>query len=135
MKKLLTFVVFVLAISFGSAQEFRFKTSSVSVLQKKRANEWGKWSTPKPTEIIATLNFDKEKIIIYSAEVQYYSIIEHLGTERTEVDVITSYLCKNIEGIVVKISFFIRKDQKNKTQLYVYHENFAFCYDITEVTE
>lgn len=130
-----TLFLFLFAFSIVQAQEFRFKSTALSIMQRKNAKEWGKWSTPKPTEVIISLDFDKDKIVIYSTEIQHYRIIEALGTEHTDKDVITSYICKNIEGIVVKLSFFIRKDLDNKTQLYLYHKNFAFCYDIVEITE
>lgn len=133
------FKYFVLLLLFSgvfvSAQSFRFKTSTISILEKDRYGKWKKWSTPKPTEVIVTLDYDKNKIVIYSTEIQYYKIVEYLGKEISETDEINSYLCKNPKGIAVKISFFVRKDKNNKTQLYVYNKDFSFCYDIEEITE
>ncbi len=135
--KFFKYLVLLLLFSgtFVSAQSFRFKTTSLSILEKDHYGKWKKWSKPKPTEVIVTLDYDKNKIVIYSSDIQYYKIIEYLGKEISETDEVNSYLCKNTEGIAVKISIFVRKDQHNKTQLYVYHKDFSFCYDIEEITD
>ncbi|KIX22534.1 hypothetical protein SY27_01460 [Flavobacterium sp. 316] len=135
--KLLKYIVFVVlfSVNFLNAQQFNFKTTSLSVLQKNRNGDWGKWTTPKPTNIIVKLDYEKNKIVIYSSEIQHYRIVEYLPKETSKTDEINSYLCKNIESIPVKISFIVRKDLKNKTQLYVYNEDFIFCYDIVEMIE
>lgn len=118
------------------AQQFKFKTTSLTVLERGgRFNEWGKWSEPLETQLFISLDFDKEKIVVYSREIQHYRILEILPKEITEVDEINSYLCKNQFGEAAKISFIVRKDQKNKTQLYIYFTDIVFCYDIEEVTE
>ncbi len=82
--------------------------------------------------MFVTLDYDKNKIVIYSREIQHYTIVEYLEKEVTKADEINSYLCKNQEGTAVKISFFTRVDLGNKPQLYVYFKDFIFCYDIVE---
>ncbi len=124
-----------LTVGIANAQQFQFQTTTLSVLQKNRKGEWGKWSTPEQAKAIVKLDYDKNKIIIYSNIIQYYSIVEYLPKEVTKVDEINSYLCKNIDGYPLKISFIVRKDLKNKTQLYVYNEDYIFCYDIFEIVK
>ncbi|WP_130733632.1 hypothetical protein [Flavobacterium sp. J27] len=132
--KIIAFItLFSLSYSFG--QQFNFQTTSLSVLQKDKKGNWGKWSTPEKVKVIVKLDYDKNKIIIYSNVIQYYSVVEYLQKEITKVDEINSYLCKNIDGYPFKISFIVRKDLKNKTQLYVYGEDYIFCYDIVEIVK
>lgn len=134
--KAFIFFLFIAISSNGIAQQFKFKTTSLSVLERGgRYNEWGKWSKPEPTQLFVTLDFDKNKIIVYSREIQHYKILEALPKEVTNVDEINSFLCKNQFGEQAKASFIVRKDQKNKTQLYIYFTDIVFCYDIVEVTE
>ena len=118
---------------------FNFDTSCVLLIvvislkiKKDNKNNWGKWSTPEKTEMYVTLDYDKDKIVIYSREIQHYTIVEYLDKEVTKTDEINSYLCKNQLGTPVKISFMTRIDQGNKPQLYVYFKDFVFCYDIVE---
>jgi hypothetical protein len=127
--------ILILFFLFGAttyAQQFRFKTTSVSVLQQDAKGKSAKWSKPTPTEIIISLDYDKDKIVIYSSEIQHYKILEYLPKEVTKVDEINSFICRNHEGIAVKIAIILRLDVK-KAQLYVYHKDFTFAYDILEM--
>jgi len=127
--------ILILFFLFGAttyAQQFRFKTTSVSVLQQGGKGKSAKWSKPTPTEIIISLDYDKDKIVIYSSEIQHYKILEYLPKEVSKVDEINSFICRNHEGIAVKIAIILRLDVK-KAQLYVYHKDFTFAYDILEM--
>ncbi|MCO6163573.1 hypothetical protein [Flavobacterium sp. NRK F7] len=132
--KFLAWIAFF-ALGVANAQQFNFQTTSLSVLQKDKKGNWGKWSTPEKVNIIVKLDYDKNKIIIYSNVIQYYSIVEYLQKEVSKVDEINSYLCKDVDGYPFKISFIVRKDLKNKPQLYVYSEEYIFCYDIFEIVK
>lgn len=127
--------LFLMASASAIAQQFKFKTTSLTVLERGgRFNEWGKWSTPQETQLFVALDFDKEKIVVYSREIQHYRIVEVLPKQTTENDEINSYLCKNQFGEKAKVSFIVRKNEKNKTQMYIYFTDIVFCYDIEEVT-
>ena len=129
--KYLLFLLFLTSFS-SYAQQFRFKTTSLTVLEKDKKNVWGKWSKPQKTAMMVTLDYEKNKIVIYSREIQHYKIVEYLDKEVTKVDEINAYLCKNQYGESVKIAFMTRIDQGNKPQLYVYFKDFVFCFDIVE---
>jgi len=133
MKSIKYLLFFLFIVSFTSyAQQFRFKTTALTVLEKDAKDNWGKWSKPEATTLFVTLDYDKNKIVIYSREIQHYTIVEYLKKEVTKTDEINSYLCKNQFGNAVKISFFTRVDLGNKPQLYVYFKDVIFCYDIVE---
>ena len=129
--KYLLFLLFLTSFS-SYAQQFRFKTTSLTVLEKDKKNVWGKWSKPQKTAMMVTLDYEKNKIGIYSGEVLHYKIFKNVDTAVTKVDEINAYLCKNQYGESVKIAFMTRIDQGNKPQLYVYFKDFVFCYDIVE---
>ncbi len=135
--RILRYFVFLFLIASASAfaQQFKFKTTSLTVLERGgKFNDWGKWSEPLETQLFVTLDFDKNRIVVYSREIQHYKIIESLPKEVTEVDEINSFLCKNQFGEQAKLSFIVRKNEKNKTQLYIYFTDIIFCYDIIEET-
>lgn len=128
--------LFLLASASVFAQQFKFKTTSLTVLERGgKYNEWGKWSTPMETQLFVSLDFDKSKLVVYSREIQHYRILETLPKQITETDEINSYICKNQFGEAAKASFIVRKDENFKTQLYLYFTDVVFCYDIEEVTE
>ena len=87
------------------------------------------------TQLFVSLDFDKNKLVVYSREIQHYRILEALPKQTTETDEINSYICKNQFGEAAKASFIVRKDENFKTQLYLYFTDVVFCYDIEEVTE
>lgn len=133
--KFIKFSIFLIMFSFVTmnAQEFRFKTTQLSVLEKNNKNKWGSWSKPEKTEMVVTLDYSTNKIVIYSREIQHYRVVEYLQKESSKDDEINSYLCKNQENTPAKISFFVRRNLKNKTQMYVYYKDIIFCYDIIEI--
>ena len=100
--KIVLFLITIISTS-SFAQQFRFKTTAITVLEKDNKNNWGKWSTPEKTEMFVTLDYDKDKIVIYSREIQHYTIVEYFDKEVTKTDEINSYLCKNQLGTPVKI--------------------------------
>ena len=65
--KLFKFLVWIafFTLSVVNAQQFNFQTTSLSVLQKDKKGNWGKWSTPEKVNVIVKLDYDKNKIIIY----------------------------------------------------------------------
>ena len=83
--KYLLFFLFITSFS-SFAQQFRFKTTQMTVLEKDNKNNWGKWSTPEKTEMYVTLDYDKDKIVIYSREIQHYTIVEYLDKEKNKID-------------------------------------------------
>lgn len=123
------------SFSVMNAQEFRFKTTQLTVLEKNARNKWGTWSKPEKTEMVVSLDYKKNKIIIYSREIQHYKIVEYLPKESTKDDEINAYLCTNQESTPTKIAFFVRKNLKNKTQMYVYFKDVIYCYDIIEIVK
>lgn len=137
MKKLHYLVLLFCFVSFGiQAQSFKFKTTSLTVLERGgRHNEWQKWSEPEPTQLFVALDFDKDRVVVYSREIQHYKILEILPKQVTETDEINSYLCKNQFGEACKISFMVRTNENNRTQVYIYFTDIVFCYDIEEVTD
>ncbi|MEZ4853693.1 hypothetical protein [Flavobacterium sp.] len=137
MKRIKLFIALFFLISIGiQAQSFKFKTTSLTVLEREgKYNKWGKWSEPLNTQLYVNLDFDKNKIVVYSREIQHYRILEILPKQVTKTDEINSYICKNQFGEACRVSFMVRKNEKNKTQVYIYFKDIVFCYDIEEVTE
>lgn len=138
MKKILLYGILLFSfVSVGlQAQSFKFKTTSLTVLERGgKYNEWDKWSVPLETQLYITLDLTKDKIIVYSREIQHYRILEILPKQVTKTDEVNSYLCKNQFGEACKISFMVRTNENYKTQLYIYFTDIVFCYDIEEVIE
>ena len=132
MTKLKTFIIlFMLAVGLqASAQVYRFKTTGFSVLEKNEKGKWGEWSKLTPTELIITLDTNKNRIIVYSQEIQLYKIATYRPEEENENDLIYTFDCADEEGLPFTISIITRKTQGGRKQLYINQKNVILMYNI-----
>jgi hypothetical protein len=70
------------------SQNYKFKTSGVSVLEKNERGKWGKWSDLQLVNIFSRY---KKSRIIYSEVIQLFEIIQYQATEENDTDVV--YFC------------------------------------------
>ena len=132
MTKLKTFIM-VLALVAGiqaSAQVYRFKTTGFSVLEKTEKGKWGEWSKLQPTELIITLDTNKNRIIVYSQEIQLYKIATYRPEEENDNDLIYTFDCADEEGNPFTISIITRKTQGNRKQMYINQKDVILMYNI-----
>jgi len=132
MTKLKTLII-VLMLAAGlqaSAQVYRFKTTGFSVLEKNEKGKWGNWSDLQKTELIITLDTNKNRIIVYSQEIQLYRILTYQPEEENENDLIYGFSCVDEEGNPFTISIITRKKQGNRKQMYINQKDVILMYNI-----
>ncbi|MDD2673860.1 hypothetical protein [Flavobacterium petrolei] len=125
---ILFFLVLGLQNSFG--QNYKFKTSGFSVLEKNEKGKWGKWSDLNLVNLLVTLDTNKSRIVIYSQIIQLFEIIEYQETEENDADIVYSFSCKDNEGVNCTLSIITRKKQDNRKQLYINYDNRIVVYNI-----
>lgn len=122
--KLVTLLFFLgLGIQYSYAQKYRFKTSGVSVLEKKANGKWGEWSDLDLVNILVSLDTDKNRIVVYSQVVQLFEIIVYQQQEENDNDIVHSFTCKDNNGDDCTLSIITRKKQGNRKQLYINYNN------------
>jgi hypothetical protein len=124
----LLFLVMGLQHSFG--QNYKFKTSGFSVLEKTEKGKWGKWSDLDLVNILVTLDTDKNRIVVYSQIIQLFEIIDYQPIEENDTDIVYSFTCKDNEGLDCTVSIITRKKQDNRKQLYINYEDRIIVYNI-----
>ncbi len=124
----LFFLVLGLQHSYG--QNYKFKTSSFSVLEKNEKGKWGNWSDLNLVNILVTLDTNKNRIVVYSKIIQLFEIIDYQATEENDTDIVYSFSCKDNEGVNCTLSIIIRKKQDNRKQLYINYDNRIVVYNI-----
>ena len=112
-----------LGIQYSYAQKYRFKTSGVSVLEKKANGKWGEWSDLDLVNILVSLDTDKNRIVVYSQVVQLFEIIVYQQQEENDNDIVHSFTCKDNNGDDCTLSIITRKKQGNRQQLYINYTN------------
>ena len=130
-------IVFFLVgvVSEVEAQSYKFLTTGFSVLEKNEKGAWGKWSDVQPASIVITLDTKKDRIVVYSQELQLYKIVEYQNEQETEDDLIYPFVCAGEEGDRVTISIITRKKQNNRKQLYITHRDVILVYNIINYPE
>jgi len=112
------------------SQNYKFKTSGVSVLEKNERGKWGKWSDLQLVNVVVSLDTNKSRIVIYSEVIQLFEIVEYQPTEENDTDVVYSFSCKDNNGDDCTLSIITRKHQDNRKQLYINYGNRIIVYNI-----
>jgi hypothetical protein len=115
------------------SQNYKFKTSGFSVLEKNEKGQWGKWSDLNLVNILVNLDTTKNRIVVYSEVIQLFNIIEYQNQEENEADIVYTFTCKDNLGIDCTLSIITRKKQANRKQLYINYENRIIVYNIFSV--
>jgi hypothetical protein len=129
-KILFLFLLLNLGIQNTFAQVYKFEATGFSVLEKDTKGAWGKWSDLQPVNIVITLDTDKNRIIVYSKEIQLYEIQNYEEKQESESDEIYPFVCKDVDGEEFTISIITRKSQDNRKQLYINQKNVIIVYNI-----
>ncbi|MFV5689267.1 hypothetical protein ACM55M_11655 [Flavobacterium sp. ZT3R25] len=130
-KKIFIMLLFmVLGLQYSYSQNYKFKTSGLSVLEKKENGKWGKWSDLDLVNILVTLDTNKDRIVIYSQVIQLFEIIDYQATEENETDIVYSFTCKDNNGDDCTLSIITRKKQDNRKQLYINYDDRIVVYNI-----
>lgn len=128
---ILLFLIVGLQHSYG--QNYKFKTSGFSVLEKNEKGKWGKWSDLNLTNILVTLDTKKSRIVVYSQIIQLFEIVVYQPVEENDSDIVYSFTCKDNEGVDCTISIITRKKQDNRKQLYINYGNRIIMYNILKM--
>lgn len=127
----LLIVCLFLSFSHGAlAQVYRFKTSSVSVMEKDSKGNWGNWSDFKKAEMIISLDGKKDRIIVNSRELQLYKIVSYGETVENEFDKTVPFECVDNDGGACTVLIVTRKNQDNRMQFYINYNDVKMVYNI-----
>lgn len=129
-KQIVFTVFFLFFIHISQAQTYKFITTGFSVLEKNEKGSWGKWSDLEKAAIMISLDTDKNRIIVYSQEIQLYNILSYGEKEENENDLIYSFECEDNDKITFTISIITRKKQNSRKQLYINQQNVIVVYNI-----
>lgn len=133
--KFILIFLFAFAVQQSEAQTYKFMTTGFSVLEKDAKGNWGKWSPLQKTEMMITLDTNKNRIVIYSQEIQLYQILTYEDTEENDKDIIHPFTCTDQDGIPFTISIITRKNQGNRKQLYLNQKDVIVVYNIVNYFE
>ncbi len=127
-------LVFLLFFGFGipsaSAQVYKFKATSYSVMEKDAKGNWKKWAPFQESTVAITLDGKKDRIIVYSADLQLFKIVAYGEKVSTEFDDTVTFECRDNDGENCNIKIVTRKNQGNRKQIYINYRYIKFVYNI-----
>ncbi|WP_394772672.1 hypothetical protein [Flavobacterium sp.] len=136
MNTIRTYII-LLFLGFGfqqvQSQSYSFKTSGFSVLEKNERGKWGEWSNLDLVNLSIILDTNKHRIVVYSQEIQLFSILDYIEREENDTDIVYSFMCKDNEGRECKLSIITRKKQDYRKQLYINYDDHIILYNIFSV--
>lgn len=135
LKKLLLILFLIVGMQYSYSQIYKFQTTGFSVLEKNDKGDWGKWSDLENTSLVITLDTNKNRIIIYSQEIQLYRIVNYETKQVSGDDEINAFACSNDDGEPFVISIITRKNQGNRKQLYINQKKNIIVYNIENFTD
>ncbi|OXA76187.1 hypothetical protein SAMN05444397_101301 [Flavobacterium aquidurense] len=129
--------ILLLFLTFGlqqvQSQSYQFKTSGFSVLEKNERGKWGEWSNLDLVNLSVILDTNKHRIVVYSQEIQLFSILDYIEREENDTDIVYSFMCKDNDGKECKVSIITRKKQDYRKQLYINYDDRIIVYNIFSV--
>ena len=132
--KIIKFILFAfllkISITTVSAQVYKFKATSFSVLEKDDKDNWGKWTDPEQSTAIISLDGKKDRLIIGTKEIQVYKIINYGQKVVTKFDETIALDCADLNGKPCTILVVTRKNQEDRKQFYVNYEDVKFVYNV-----
>lgn len=134
-KKILFLLFLLVGFQCSFGQEYKFQTTGFSVLEKLPNGKWGDWSKLENVNLLIKLDTNKNRIIVYSRDIQLYSIVQYEEKEENENDIIYPFTCTDGEGEPFVISIITRKNQNNRKQLYINQKEVILLYNIVNYIE
>ena len=129
-KRYIILLFLILGVQHSYGQNYKFKTSGFSVLEKNEKGKWGKWSDLNLVNILISLDTNKSRIVVYSQIIQLFEIVEYQPIEENGTDTVYTFTCKDNEGVDCTVSIITRKKQENRKQLYINYGNRIILYNI-----
>lgn len=128
-KKLLIILMAILPIfAYADIQ----KMTATSVASKSYTNgRWSEWSDWEDVNILVVINFDKERITIYSQRTQEFDIIQYYEEESDgEGGKVHEMVCVDEDGLRCHVR--IRFPKTNIPQIYIDYKDFMYVYNLEQ---
>jgi hypothetical protein len=128
--KIIASLLLIFGFQQSIGQGYRFKTSSITMSLLNPKGNWTKWTEPKETNIIISLDTKKNRIVVYSEAIQLFEIMEYIEEKSTPNDNTVSFVCRDNDGEDCNIAIITRKKQENRLQLYITYEDKIINYNL-----
>ncbi|WP_432672336.1 hypothetical protein [Flavobacterium sp. SM2513] len=130
LKVILPFLLFFFSIQDISAQVYRFKADSFSILEKTKNGKWGKWTDFNESPVVITLDGKKDRIVVNSQEIQIYRILAYGEKVIDKNQETIPMKCADNEGGLCTILIVTKKNEGNRKQFYINYDDVKIVYNV-----
>jgi len=124
------FFLFFFSVQDISAQIYRFKADSFSIIEKNANGKWGKWTDFNQSPVAISLDGTKDRIVVNSQEIQIYTILAY-GEKVVEKDKETIPMkCADNSGGLCTILIVTKKNEGNRKQIYINYDDVKIVYNV-----
>lgn len=134
--KAIHLLIVCLFLSYGSitfAQPIRFKTSSVSFIDKKDNGDWNEWSEFVDANVLISVDAKKDLITVNSSDVQAFKIKAYGEIVDTDEVNVVPFECVDNKFSKCSILIITKKKENNRMQFYINYNEVKFVYNIYNV--
>ena len=129
-KVIVPFFILLFSIQNSSAQIYRFKADSFSIIEKNANGKWGKWSDFNESTVVITLDGSKDRIVVNSQEIQLYRILAYgekiIGKDQETIPM----KCADNAGGLCTILIVTKKNEGNRKQFYINYDDVKIVYNV-----
>jgi hypothetical protein len=129
-KFIVPFLLIFLSVQGVSAQIYRFKADSFSLIEKNANGKWGKWTDFNQSPVAISLDGTKDRIVVHSQEIQIYTILAY-GEKVVEKGKETIPMkCADNSGGLCTILIVTKKNEDNRKQIYINYDDVKIVYNV-----
>lgn len=132
MKKILFTLVLLFSFITVQAQVYQYRTFQYAYQKTDSYGNWLKWTEWEPSNMLITISFDNDYIIIYSPKIQTFKITEHIRTY-TDNSGGRQVEFSAIDGDSDKCHIRLRIETNKNSQLYVDYANLRLCWNVRRI--
>lgn len=131
MKKFLLCILIMMMSITSFDQVFKCKTYRSATKTLYTNGYWSDWSDWYEATILITIDFNKDRITIYSQSVQVFDIIEYLSeTYDIEGDLTNKMITVDQDAVRANLRLVTLYSQGGTLQLYVDYSNLIIVYEM-----
>ena len=130
LKVITPFFLLLFSIQNVSAQVYRFKADSFSILEKVKEGKWGKWTDFNNSPVVITLDGTKDRIVVNSQEIQIYRILAYGEKVEDKNQETIPMKCADNEGGLCTILIVTKKNEGNRKQFYINYDDVKIVYNV-----
>lgn len=132
LKKIVLVLVFCFSVTAFSQARVDYTSTAVTMSVMQNNGKWSDYQPFKKTEVPVKVDFQNNRIVIYSEIEQVYRIGEYYPEKETKAEYINFFRCLSNDGDTTEITLKTSK-KSNESQIYIKDKTRVLIYNLKRV--